>query len=110
MNHPIVQITVASPRVDISRAEIFIYDSVFELVPQPGNVPDALGASVTVLDAATDRGRVARNRAVPEDRDADHVLDPAARIGRVARGLIDSGYQSVRVGPSYVIDIQRLSF
>ncbi len=42
-SNPIVQVTVASSRVDVKRVELFIYDSAYELVAQPGNVPDAHG-------------------------------------------------------------------
>ncbi|NIP38907.1 MAG: M23 family metallopeptidase [Candidatus Dadabacteria bacterium] len=45
-NNPLVQITVESPRVDVNRIELFVYDGSDNLVVQPGNTPDALGYNV----------------------------------------------------------------
>ncbi|NIT13258.1 MAG: peptidoglycan DD-metalloendopeptidase family protein, partial [Candidatus Dadabacteria bacterium] len=46
LTQPFVQITVESPRVDINRIELFLYDQLDNLVEQPGNTPDALGYNV----------------------------------------------------------------
>ena len=46
LSQPFVQITVESPRVDVNRIELFVYDESDNLVVQPGNTPNALGYNV----------------------------------------------------------------
>lgn len=46
LSQPFVQITVESPRVDINRVELFLYDQSDNLVQQPGNTADSLGYNV----------------------------------------------------------------
>jgi len=43
---PVVQLTVQTARVDVKRVELELYDANQELIPQPGNVPDAKGYNV----------------------------------------------------------------
>ena len=45
-DNPVVQVTVESPRVNVNRIELFIYDSLDNLVFQPGNTPDSRGYNV----------------------------------------------------------------
>lgn len=42
-NAPIVRVIVQTARVDVKRVELELYDSNQNLIPQPGNVPDANG-------------------------------------------------------------------
>jgi len=46
LTQPYVLITVESPRVDVNRIELLLYDQSDNLVVQPGNTPDALGYNV----------------------------------------------------------------
>jgi murein DD-endopeptidase MepM/ murein hydrolase activator NlpD len=45
-DNPIVRVTVQSPRVDVGRVEVLVYDGAGDLVPQPGNVANLLGYNV----------------------------------------------------------------
>lgn len=45
-DNPIVRVTVQSPRVDVGRVEVLVYDSAYDLVDQPGNVANPLGYNV----------------------------------------------------------------
>ncbi len=43
---PVVEITVTAQRVDINRAELYVYDDATLHVTQPGNTPDTRGYNV----------------------------------------------------------------
>ena len=43
---PVVEVTVTTPRVDVNRVELRLYDFGAQLLEQPGNTPDARGYNV----------------------------------------------------------------
>jgi murein DD-endopeptidase MepM/ murein hydrolase activator NlpD len=45
-DNPIVRVAVQSPRVDVGRVELLVYDAAYDLVAQPGNLADPLGYNV----------------------------------------------------------------
>jgi murein DD-endopeptidase MepM/ murein hydrolase activator NlpD len=45
-DNPIARVVVTTSRVDVRRVELFVYDSAYQPVAQPGNQPDAHGYNV----------------------------------------------------------------
>ncbi len=45
-NSPVVQVTISTPRLDVTGIVLLIYDDAYQLVNQPGNTSDALGYKV----------------------------------------------------------------
>ena len=43
---PVIEVTVTTPRVDVNRVELRLYDFGAQLLEQPGNTPDARGYNV----------------------------------------------------------------